>query len=455
LTVQGHDPTRTEHAARFRERRLKYAIGTSLGSKISTAIVQVLAFPVAVRALGEAQFVLYAMLGSAIAWLGLVNIGVGPPLTVRMSEAHASGDRLSQQRLFSSAVFPVLLLVVVTGAGLALVLRFLPPSALFGPRYSTEHGAITVGLSILAVVFLAQTLLSVVEAAQLGFQEQHHFNAMAMGGNLATAVGIVSVALLAPSVVGMVAAVGLPPVAFRVANAVWFLRRRPYLRPTVDAVSWELCRGLVTTGVIFSLAGGLGNFLCHQFPVVLLGRQLPLREASSFAVAMNALVVAAGMVSSVAMSLWPAISDGMARGERAWVTRAYHRILWYSVGYGVLGGLVFALLGGSLFRLWFGPSVVVSPALCASLGLYFPLLMWENAHLAMLIGMNRIAVPSILYLCRSVAAVALMSTMVGQIGAPAAFIAPAISVCVFTLIPFRVWVRRALTGDQPSLQPLR
>src|SRR4029079_16951165 len=102
------------------------------------------------------------------------------------------------------------------------------------------------GVWLLAMILLAQTLLSVVEAAQLGHQEQHHFNAMAMGGNLTSAAAIVLVAVFAPTVVGMVAAVGVPPVCFRIANAVWFMRGRPYLRPTLGGMSWDLCRALLS-----------------------------------------------------------------------------------------------------------------------------------------------------------------------------------------------------------------
>ena len=53
--------------------------------------------------------------------------------------------------------------------------------------------------------------------------------------------------------------------------------------------------------------------------------------------------------------------------------------------------------------------------------------------------------PSLLYVCRSLFAVALMSVLVARIGAPAAFIALAASVCLFTLLPFRARVQRMLT----------
>ena len=233
---------------------------------------------------------------------------------------------------------------------------------------------------------------------------------------------------------------------FRIANALDVLWHRPHLRPGPDSVSWEVCKRLLGSGVAFSLATGFGNFLCHQLPIVLVGRRLAPADAASFAVTMNALLIAAGMVSMVTVSLWPAISDSMARGERSWVERAARRTLRYSVAYGFLIGAVFAALGGILFRFWFGATIVVGPVLSSSLGLYFFLLMWENAYFAILIGMKHIAIPSLLYLCRSLFAVVAMSILVPRIGSPATFIALAASVCLFTLLPFRARVRRVLAA---------
>jgi O-antigen/teichoic acid export membrane protein len=321
---------------------------------------------------------------------------------------------------------------------------------LFGASYAADHSTIVAGLWILTTVFLVQTLVSVVEAAQLGYQEQYRLNAMAIFGNLASAIAIIGVATSRPTVVGLIAAISLPPLLFRIANAAHVIWHRPHLRPRPAAVSRDVTRRLVGSGVAFSLATGFGNFLCHQLPIVLMGKRLPSDEAASFAVAVNALLIAAGMVSMVTVSLWPAISDGMARGERTWVAQASRRTLRYSVGYGLLVGAVFAVFGRLLFRLWFGTAIEVGPALSVTLGVYFFLLMWENAYFAILIGMKEIAVPSLLYIGRSVFAVALMQILVPRIGAPAAFIALALSVCLFTLLPFRARVRRVLTGPGSS-----
>ena len=92
-----------DYSKGFRIRRIKYAVVTSLCSKAITIIMQVVALPIAVKALGNKQFVLYSMLISAVGWLSLVNLGIGPALTVNIAEAAVLKDRETEKRLFNSA----------------------------------------------------------------------------------------------------------------------------------------------------------------------------------------------------------------------------------------------------------------------------------------------------------------------------------------------------------------
>ena len=72
----GSTDARGDPAVR-RSQRFKYAVLTSLASKLFTPAIQMLAMPMAIRALGAESFALYAMLTSALTWLSFANFGVG------------------------------------------------------------------------------------------------------------------------------------------------------------------------------------------------------------------------------------------------------------------------------------------------------------------------------------------------------------------------------------------
>jgi O-antigen/teichoic acid export membrane protein len=330
-----------ESAAKFRSLRFKYAVATSLGSKVTTSVVQLVALPIAVKALGTEQFALYAMLAAAVGWLGLVNIGVGPVLTVNIASAAAQGDNGAEKRLLASALIPILFAVCITGIVVYLSVYFIDVAVIFGNNYSRYPNVIRIGVSILAGFALLQIILSVVEAAQSGYQEQYKQNLMAMSSNIFSIGAIIAAAIFYPTVIGMILAVNIFPFLFRVLNAFLVFRKRPFLIPSIKYFNFSDCKSLLYNGFAFSMAGGLGNFLCHIFPVVLVGRILNANSSTSFAVAMNALIIASGILSMVNIPLWPAISDSLARADIGWARRAYYRTLIYSMGYALIIGVAF------------------------------------------------------------------------------------------------------------------
>ena len=65
------------HAAReYRLKGIRRFVLSSIGSKVVTFGVQIVAIPVAFEALGERQFGIYLMIVSALAWMSLGRLGL-------------------------------------------------------------------------------------------------------------------------------------------------------------------------------------------------------------------------------------------------------------------------------------------------------------------------------------------------------------------------------------------
>jgi len=418
--------------AKFRVSRIKYAAASSIGSKVVTILVQLLAMPVAIRALGAQEFALYALLASAIGWVGLVNLGVGPALSVSMASAVANNDRTVQARLCSSGFFPVLGVVVALG-GILLSLAQTPRvDGLFGENYLAQADTIRTGLSLLLVFALAQALLSVAEAAQIGYQEQYVFNIWAIFGNLVSLFALFATAWRSPTVIAMILAVNLPPLLARLLNAARFLSRRPFLIPRISTFSWQAGRFLIGNGLIFSLAASVGNFLNHQYTVILVGRAESTQITTTFAVMMNVFILAFGLVTMLAIPLWPAIADSVTRGEIDWAHLAYRKMLLYSMLYSLAVCLGLILFGPIAFPIWFSADVNPNSRLLLLAGVYFVLDTWEYVHFMVLIGLKQIWRPSVLYLLRSLMAVLIAPALIGRFGESGAFAALSFSILMTT-----------------------
>jgi O-antigen/teichoic acid export membrane protein len=394
--------TASAHAEQHRARRLKYAIVTSLASKGSTAVLQLVAIPVAVRTLGTEGYASYANVTALAGLIGAATITMGPALAVRIAAAAAENAHGEERRLATSAILPVTLNALAL-VPVALLLAWCWP---LGNSANGADGmagpSLRIALAVMAGINLLQCLLAPVEAAQLGYQEQHLLNLRGLAGNLITAAAVLAMAWLRPSVLGMVIAMFVPQAVTRLANAAWFLEHRPFLLPRWSNFSWPTCRMLLAEGVLFTLVGGAGAYLCHQFPVLILDRlHRSAQTVASFAAGVGLVLAGIGVITMLCVPLWPALADSLSRGDTVWAVRAYRRVLLFAMTYAALIGGGLALFGGQICRVLFGHAVQPSAAFCALLGAYFVLHAWEYVHYMLLLGMKCIALPSLLYLVRA------------------------------------------------------
>lgn len=428
---------------RFRTTRLRYAVTTSLGSKIIAATVQLVAMPVAIRALGPEKFVLYAILASAVGWAGAANLGVGPRLTIAIASASAVADRVKEVRLLTSALVPVATLCLTIAALLPFALLLLPIDKLVGDHYVNQHKTIWAGLIVLVVVSLLQAILAVFEAAQAGYQEQYTANLFAAGGAAVSLGGLLVTATLAPSVMGMILAMSGPNVLARGVNALRFLKTRSYLRPALRVFDWYWCRTLLADGLAFSCVG-IGSFYNHQFSIVLAGRLLDTHSAATFAAVMTMFVLLFGLVSMLGVPLMPAIADSIAQRDIEWIRQTYWKFLSYSMLCALVFGGFWVAGGRPVLRLLYGPVVEPSQLLMAECGVYFVLSIWEYVHYVVLIGLNRIRMPALLYAARSALMAVFGPFCIARWGAEGALGLLCVSVAAVTAGTYVILTRKAI-----------
>lgn len=438
----------TEHTgapAALRTRRFRYALATSVSSKVTSALMQIIAMPVAVAALGPHRFSLYAMLIASAGWITLANMGIGPTLGVEIAAAHARGDREEQGRLFTSAFVPLALVTSVVIATCMAAIWLTPVPRLFGPAYAQDGEAIRYGLSILVALLGLQTITTPVSGAQSGYQELHIGNLFTTVSSLPCIAAIVLVSRSNPGIVGMILAVRLPEAMFGLANAATIVARHRQVIPRFAAFSAPDARRLVGNGLMFSMAGGAGHFLAHALPVVLVGRACHPAESAGYVATMSGFAIAAGIATMVVGPLWPAIADSIARGDSAWAGRAYRRLLMVTMLFAGAVAVTAVCAGHWVFQRWFGGAIQVGPLLLAGIAVYFIAWSWEFVHFSVLVGLHDYCVPAVLVFSRAALGAAATAVMLRAGGAATPLFVMSAAIVVVSAWPLR---RRVLAGLQ-------
>lgn len=433
-----------DNAVNLRSARFRYAIASSLASKVTTAAVQIIGIPVAAISLGSHGFALYAMLSAAVGWLALSNLGIGPALVVRLATAHVHGNLADERSIFSSAFFPAFVISAIVSITSLFVVWAFPVENIFGSLYVEDAIVIRSGLTALIAIFFLQINISIFESAQAGYQEQFLQNIISTISSIPCLLAVLYVAKHNPNPVELILALNAPQILFRGGNVIWILWRHPHFFPSTSAIRWPICKALLQSGSIFSLAGGVANFLAHMLPVILIGRAFSSEVSASFAATMNAIILFGGVISMLSTPLWPAIADSVARGDRDWANKAYSRLLWTVMAFAILVALFLALRGEWLFYVWFKGRVNPNQNLLFAAGLYFVAFAWEAAHFTIMVGLHKVIIASILVCGRAVAGILATAIFLQAGNESTPFIMMLISIIVINLIPLRMAVVKNL-----------
>jgi O-antigen/teichoic acid export membrane protein len=400
-TAEATDPRDLRHQ---RTRRIFSAWVTSAPTKVVTLLVQVIAVPIVYHSIGPAQFASYVAVTAAVSLLNFLNLGMGGALVTPLAQAAADKDRHREASLLRSVLIPVIALAI---AGLAIALPLisvLPLRTVFGlAATATPERALRAAAVLACIGTVVAIPLSVVESVRQAYQELHVNNLLNALSNAIVCLGLLLAAWLQPTLPAFVAVTVFGPQVVRVLNAALLLHRRPYLLAMHQGVSWSHSRRLARDGLSYIGAAAIASVLLYQWPVYYMARTRAPLESSRFAVFLQLILFTLYVGTGLALPLWGAIADAVARADYPWVTKLMRRARVAALAYGICGLVVFGLTANLVLGLWLRRPFYADRRLCWLGGFYILLAMWENVHWPMALGLGAMRAASGAVFWRAVA----------------------------------------------------
>jgi O-antigen/teichoic acid export membrane protein len=417
------------NSSEFRTQRFKIAVLSSLTGKSVSIVSQLVALPLAIASLGIDRFGIYAMLVAVLNWMNLAGVAITPGLTVKIVSANSAGDHDLEARVFTTAFLFSLLVAASMFMGLQAVFQTIGFDILFGSAALPYRNEVAFGLQFLAVFTSLSIVLSIVEAAQAGYQNQHINNLLVTLGSLLSIIAVFVVVRQQPTIPNLILSIfGIPLIA-RALNVLHLFWHRCYLLPWRGRFSIDLLLKMITTGSAFLLTL-FGTFLYQSFSIYWVGRELGSAAAAQMSVMMMVLNISGSILITVTQPLWPAIQDSVNRDDRAWVVSAYRRILHTLVPYIALAGLALVISGEYILGFWLKSDVHIDITMRLLWGVYFFIVAWEHLNYTVLIGMSRFWFASVTFSIGALVMVVSSVILVQRIGIDGMFI----SLCLGPLL---------------------
>jgi len=334
---------------------------------VFTLAAPLLTIPVTLRYLGTDLFGFWMIMLSITAMGMFADFGLGNGLLTRLSQSVATNDTVNARRLISTAY------VTLGGVALALLglIALIVPALDWPQIVKTDNGLDPAAAQMVAglclTAFAVAIPLALVQRVQYAYQQAWRSNLWQVLG-AATTVGSVYAAVflqLSPTLV-IAASAFSGPFVILLNNVTYYGVGRRDLRPGLRTVSAGTARSLLRVGFSFFFLSLLTSFSLNADNIIV-ATVADLQTVSEYAVTAKLFALLTLAITLVALPLWPANGEALARGDWRWVKKATRVTMLSSVAAVAVGGLVLVLARDALARLWLGNGHAISLGLAVSL----------------------------------------------------------------------------------------
>jgi O-antigen/teichoic acid export membrane protein len=420
--------------AAHRNRRLRSAIVTSLVSKAGSLLVQVVALPLAIAALGANTFGAYASTVAGVSWVTLVSIGAGPSLTRLVSVAIGQKDQEREVVLFANGLCACLVAAAIATVVL-LCVRSVDLARLLGPAVAGHEEAARTVLLLLSILVPLTITGGVADAMFAAHQEQATTNMWAFVLSLIS-VPLYLMVRRSPSMAMMAAAAFGPTAATKLAGLVQLVGKRSFLLSGLRRIRWSVTRELLLTGGAFALISA-GSYLNTQVAILAAGRH-GARQAAQMAVLVQMSAIVISVAVMINNTLWPALIEAKQRGDGAWLRKAI-RVATLSnltVAGGSLLGL--GLFTGWVASRWYKVPLSTPTATSWAMGAFMAAAIFENMLISISFGVGSLRRTALIFLGRTILAAGGYMLVAGSWGITGILLVGAVTAlgaCVALAVP--------------------
>lgn len=432
-------------AERARMKSLMLAICTGFGSRVLILAAPLLTVPVTLQYLGHELFGFWMAVVSVTAMAMFADLGLGNGLLTQLPKYAATGNLAAGKTLISTAYAALGGVALLVMSIALLVIPNLDWRALLNIGNFDPTALRTVALLCFSA-FAVTIPLSLVQRVQYAFGEAWRSNLWQVVGAVFTVASVYATAYFNAGYGVVIAAAVFSGPLVMLLNNIFYYARSAQLRPAVRAVSVPAAKSLLRIGMGF-LALSVLTSVSLNIDNLIVARVADLKTVAEFAITTKLFSLLAMVITLVALPLWPANGEALARGDYTWVRKTTRKMVVLSVGIVGLGGALLLVLRDVIAGLWLGDGNTISWPLAANLVLWSVLLAFASPFFSVQNSVGLLRYQFIGWLCFAVFSVPLKIYFFFTLGLPGVPLASAVAYFAFLCPVAIVGYRSTLRGS--------
>lgn len=424
--------------------RVAIATASSIGSRGIAIAVSAVSIPLTVRYLGAEMYGVWVTIGTTLAMLAVMDLGIGNTLTNSISEAYALDSKHLAGLYTASAFWMMSALAALLGLVGYPIWHALDFGAIFNIH---NPGAIQQSRNAVGVayaLFLLGLPVNLVAKLLGGYQQLQIANYFSAAGAVLSLFAIVATTLLHGGLVMLVLAYTGSILFSNLVCMAWlFLSAKPWLFPSLGKVHVSTAKKMLGVGGMFFLLQ-MSALVVFNSDNLVIAHFLGPREVTPYNITWRLVGYAAVLQSLLMPALWPAYAEAINRGDSSWVRLTYRRTMRATMLFAAACCIVFLFSGRTLIRLWAGPAAVPSQSLLIAMCVWTLISTLMNNEATLLAASNQIRMQTWLSAVAAALNIYLSILLVQKIGSLGVILGTILSYILILIGPQTWKTRRVL-----------
>jgi len=349
-----------------RYQRIIHSTAAAAVARGVNLIVSFISVPLAVGYLGRDRYGVWITISSLLIFLSFSDFGLGSSLVNSLSGAYGREDRAQAQRLVASAFWLLAIIAVVLWIPFAAGHHWIAAQLFSGSENSAVLAEASSAVFAALTIFFLNFPLNLYNQVLTAYQQRTIVNVCAIITSVGNLLAIIAVITFKGGLVWLVLSYSGCGFLVSVITSLWlYLYAKPWLKPSLASADSGLMRSLFGTGWKF-LVTSLFWIINLQTDNLIISHFLGPGEVTPYSIAYRLLSYAVIFQSFAVVALWPAYTEAKARGDVAWIQRAFRANLIFSFVSSLPLLIIFTVFGQTIVRWWAGEAAVP----------HFSLLVW-------------------------------------------------------------------------------
>lgn len=325
--------------------------------------------PLTVGYLGAERYGVWITLSSILAYLNIFDLGIGSTAINGVTAALANRDFASARQQVNTAYLTLVGIALVVAVGVSFAWPMISWPAVLGDKSPADYREITAAAAAAVAIVLINFPLSATPRIFGACRMSTLSNIWTSFGSILSLATVVVVTRLKTGLPGLVVAVFGASLLVGILSTIWLFRHFDWLKLTLRDARWVKVRGLLQTGLPFFFLQ-ISGIILFQTDNVIIAQIMGARSVTPYSITWKLFSYATLLQVLAFPTLWPAYADAFARGDFAWIRKAYRYNVLIAVGSTIAFVLILLVIGRRFIEIWAGPAAVPTFGLLLGMGVW-------------------------------------------------------------------------------------